>query len=189
MKKIFSLVFSFIFFISIFAFTYFYPLTSPSVSAWQQHTPKNINNSISRNSLLEYHSNDTDLSFHAKNQIAKIVLDKLEYTHWNDLIEYIDTSIYQEKILPSTTSQLIIVLNLSKDLAVIAIFDKINGEYIFYSKIENLVPISNIFFYTYPSKDYKFMAIKQVLDEKLGAFVFEEFIEIFFYLDDSFVSV
>ncbi|MGV8145679.1 MAG: hypothetical protein ACLKAK_05265 [Alkaliphilus sp.] len=188
MKTFIALSLSLFFFISLFIFAYFFPFNASSVSALQQNSIDS-NSLITNKLLLDYYSEHREISSQAKSQITEITLNNLNFSHWNEFIESIELQIYKEKVLPSSLNQLIVVLNLSKDLAIIAIFNEMENHYIFYSEIENLVPVKDIYFFSYPNKDYKYMVVKQVLDEKLGAFTFEEFLEIYFSLNDSFKKV
>ena len=189
MKMLISLLLSLSFFVSLFIFAYVVPLTPPSASAFQDHSIGSNYNFITDELLLKYYSTNSQLSSQAKHQIIKTALANLNYSHWDEFANTIEIHIFREQILPSNSKQLIVALNLSKDLAVIAVFDKKRTNYVLHSKIENLVPINNIYFYTYPSKNYKFMAISQILDERVGAFTFEEFLEIFFLQNESFKKV
>ncbi|MBN4062919.1 MAG: hypothetical protein COA82_01390 [Alkaliphilus sp.] len=189
MKIYISLALSLFFFISLFIFAYVVPLTPPSASAFQHHSIGSNNNFITDELLLRYYSTNSQISSQAKHQIAKTALADLNYSHWGEFANSIKIHIYKEQILPSNSKQLIVALNLSKDLAVIAVFEKKRNNYVLHSKIENLVPIKDIHFYTYPSRNYKFMSITQMLDERLGAFSFEEFLEIYFLQNESFEKV
>ncbi|QEK12391.1 hypothetical protein FQB35_08380 [Crassaminicella thermophila] len=144
---------------------------------------------ISNELLKNYLSDDQNLRKEASKSIILTTLKNLNYEQWIEYIDYINLLLFKSNVLPSNNDELIVALNLSKDLAVVAIYTPINGEYVFTSKIENLLPIQNIRFLQAPGLDYNFIITDQLLDEKLGAFFLEEFIEIFLYLDEDFKSV
>ncbi|AKL95842.1 hypothetical protein CACET_c23960 [Clostridium aceticum] len=140
-------------------------------------------------SLIELSkSDDASVRKEAEKNLIRTTLTVLGYEKWQEFIDYIDISIYTEEVLPSASEQLIVALDLSKDLAVIVVFDAVGNEYIFHSKIEGLVPVNKIEFLSNPSYDYKMMAIYQTLDERIGGSFFEEFLEIYLYDKDEFIS-
>lgn len=144
---------------------------------------------ISDQLLRNYYSSDLSLHNEASNAIVLTTLKNLNYPQWIDYVDYIDLMLYEANISPKEGNELIVVLNLSKDLAAIAIYTLINSDYVFTNSIENLLPIQNIAFLPVPQAEYHFIVADQLLDERLGAFFIEQFIEIFLYQKDSFKSV
>ncbi|WZL74595.1 hypothetical protein QBE52_07855 [Clostridiaceae bacterium 35-E11] len=144
---------------------------------------------ISDQLLKNYYSNDTALQDEASKSIVLTTLNNLNFQQWIDYIDYIDILLYQSNISSEENNELIVVLNLSKDLAVIAIYTSLNDEYVFISSIENLLPIQSITFLPIPASSYNFIVTNQLLDERLGGFFIEEFIEIFLYQNNVFKSV
>ncbi len=143
---------------------------------------------ISQKLLQDYDSNIPSLKKSASNSIIKATLENLNYQHWQKYIDYIDLSIYKAHVLPKSEGELIVVLNLSKDLAVVSIYTLQNDLYAFSHKIEDILPIQNIQFISVPQSDYNFIITEQLLDERLGAFFEERFIEIFVYSNNTFTS-
>ncbi|MBF8982028.1 hypothetical protein IZY60_00610 [Lutibacter sp. B2] len=143
---------------------------------------------ISQELLTDYYSTHKNIQQKAKHSIISTTLKNLEYEKWLPYMDYIDILVYFSDVLPGNDQELIVALNLSKDVSVIAIYTKINNEYIFTNKIENLLPIQNITFIKMPELNYNSLITDQLLDERLGAFYIEEFIEIFTYVDTDFKS-
>lgn len=138
-------------------------------------------------SLIDTLSKDSNSSNgDAEKKLISSVLDIIQYDKWQDFIDYIDVKIYYGNVIPNSYEELILSLNLSKDLGVIVIFEKVNDSYIFHSKIENLAPIENIQLINPPTKNEDLLLVYQVLDEKLGAFFYENFVQIYNYKDSSF---
>ena len=134
-----------------------------------------INKSLLKSSDKNSESYDSD----SKKQVIDSVLNIIKYNKWQDYRDYIDMEMYYGCIIPDLSEQLILALNLSKDLGVIVIFEKINDDYIFHSKIENLSPIEKIKFIEHPAENKKLMVVYQISDEKLGAFSYRHHMQIF----------
>ncbi|WP_026476266.1 hypothetical protein [Alkaliphilus transvaalensis] len=140
--------------------------------------------------LLEnYYSEDGPLQQKAEKEIISITLKGLNLEKWNEYIDYIQLQVYEDQVLPNSKSQLIIALNLSKDLAVIGVYDFIGDHYVFHSKIDQLTPINKINLYQVSSLDHKALFINQTIDEKFGGFFYEDFIEVYYYLSGDFKKV
>lgn len=133
-------------------------------------------------SLIKTLDNDSD----SKKQIIDLVLNIIKYNKWQDYKDYIDIEVYYGNVIPNLSEQLILTLNLSKDLGVIAIFEEINDNYIFHSKIDNLAPIKKLTFINHPTKHKDLMLVYQILNERLGALFYENFIQIYDYDDLNF---
>ena len=125
----------------------------------------------------------------ATEKLIETTLKNLQYGKWMNYIEYIDLQIYRGHVLPNNNSQLIVVLNLSKDQAVIAIYDYINNTYIFNNKIEGLTPVESIIFVSLETDNYDYIVVNQILDERFGAYFYEKFMDIYLYSVDSFQKV
>ncbi|SHG88971.1 hypothetical protein [Tepidibacter thalassicus] len=148
--------------------------------------PKCYNNLIDKNTIQNYldSSQSTEEKENLKKEIIKNILNATGYEKWNEYIDYIDLKIYKGNIIPNNKEDIIFVLNLSKDNALIAIYeDSLNNKYFYKTKITNLVPVKKISFFK------NFLVVEQILDERLGAFFVDNFIEIFYYDDNLFKSV
>ncbi|TCO80075.1 hypothetical protein [Marinisporobacter balticus] len=144
---------------------------------------------ISKDVLNNYYSSDNKLSRKSSEAIILTTLENLKYKQWLEYVDYIQLLVYQSNVLPFNEDELIVVLNLSKDISVIAIYTPINDAYVFTNKIENILPVQDISFLPVPELGYNLIISNQLLDEKLGAFFLEEFIQIFVYLDENFKSI
>ena len=139
------------------------------------------NASISPGLLKQYYGNNSIKKKEAESEIKKICLNNLGYSNWLNYLDYIDLKIFNSNVLPNSKNELIIALNLSKDLAVVCIFNSNDQSYNFTEKIENLLPIETIKFIQIPDKEYNFLLTYQIADERLGAYFYEKFLEIFMY--------
>lgn len=124
-----------------------------------------------------------------KNIIIERTLSAIGYQQWLEYIDYIDIIIYKEMVMDGEGDQLIIVMNLSKDLAVAVIYLKENDFYIYNRHIDNLVKVDYIQFIPHPNSNYNMMVIHQILDESFGAFLYERFVDIYCFIDDNFKLV
>lgn len=144
---------------------------------------------ISLDLLKQFESGTPEEKGKAEKEIITAVLKALEYDRWHDFIEYIELKHYVEIIKPNTPPQLITVLNLSKDLSVIAIYTLVGNNYVFDDKIDGLVFVEKLQFIPIEEKGFKGIVIYQIMDEKLGGFFYEKYIDIYYYLTDSLEKV
>ncbi len=158
--------------------------TSQYLSTFKSYSPPTLK--LSNQLLKNYYSDHSNLHEEASKAIILTTLKNLNYQHWIEYIDYIHLIIYQANVLPNKQNELIIVLNLSKDLAVIAFYKPVNQEYIFTNKIENLLPIESLDFLPAPKLGYQLLVAHQVLDERLGAFLIDQFVEVFLYWNHDF---
>jgi hypothetical protein len=148
--------------------------------------PKCYNNLIDKSVIQNYldSSQGAEEKENLKKEIIKNILSATGYEKWNEYIDYIDLKIYKGNVIPNDKEDIIFVLNLSKDNALIAVYeDSLNNNYFYKGKITNLVPVKDISFFK------NFLVVEQILDERLGAFFIDDFIEIFYYDDNLFKSV
>ncbi|WP_129596062.1 hypothetical protein [Anaerophilus nitritogenes] len=186
LKKIITgILLSLLLFLSFIFYQFLYQ--NQYVSTFKTYVIPNLK--ISSSVIEEYKNKEESIHKKAKESIILTTLKNLKYEQWIKYIEYMDIHLYEENIMPNGENELIISLNLSKDLSVISIYRLIGNEYVFTNKIENLLPIENIEFIPIKDLGYNLMITHQLLDEKLGAFFVEQFMEIFIYLDDEFKSI
>lgn len=118
-----------------------------------------------------------------KKEIIKDILSATKYEKWNEYIDYIDLKIYRGNVLPNKKENIIFVLNMSKDTALIAVYENSSTQnYIYKAKITDLVSVKDIKFFR------NFIVIEQILDERLGAFFLDNFVEVFYYDNNGFKS-
>lgn len=145
--------------------------------------PKCYNSLIDKNIVESYLSSSEDEPKNEvlRKQIIKNVLNATGYNNWNEYIDYIDLKIYKLDVLPNNKQDILFSLNLSKDNALIAIYeDTMNDKYFYKNKITNLSPVKNI------SSFKDFLVVEQLLDERLGAFFIDNFVEVFYFDKNSF---
>ena len=119
-----------------------------------------------------------------KKDILLNVLNATDHKKWITYADYIDLKIYRPKSDKNSKEYIIFALNLSKDTGLIAIYKtQPSGNYSYYQKITNLAPIKNVSFFN------NFLIIQQHLDERLGAFFLDDYIQIFTNVNNSFKSV
>jgi len=145
-----------------------------------------INSTIPYSLIQQLESSNIVKQKEAKVELKKICLNILDYTNWQDYIDYIDLKTYKGNVLPGNGNELIVALNLSKDLAIVCVFSDNGQNYSFAQKIENLLPIETIQFVKIPDKNYDFLVIYQLADERLGAFYYEKFLEIYMFEKTAF---
>ncbi|MCT4565802.1 MAG: hypothetical protein N4A68_16010 [Maledivibacter sp.] len=141
---------------------------------------------IPYNLLEQYEGDNPTKKKEAESEIKNICLNILEYPNWQNYLDYIDLKVYKGNVSPQQGDELIVALNFSKDLASICVFSDNGQNYSFIGKIENLLPINEINFVKIPDKEYDFLIAYQTADERLGAFYYENFLEIFMYNNEDF---
>ncbi|SKC79793.1 hypothetical protein [Maledivibacter halophilus] len=144
------------------------------------------NTSIPYGLINQYKSDNPTKQKEAEAEIKKICLNILQYPNWQNLLNYIDLKIYTGNILPEAGDELLIVLNLSKDLAAVCIFTDQGQGYNYFDKINNLLPVESIKFINIPNRNYNFLTVYQIADERLGAYYYENFFEIFMFNGEIF---
>lgn len=155
------------------------------IPAFKSYITPNLK--ISNDLLNDYYNNT--FNDEASKSIMVTTLKNLDYKQWLELTDYIQLHVYKSNIIPDEEEELIVALNLSKDLAAIAIYTRIDDQYVFSHGIENLLPIRSIQFLPVKNLGYNLLITDQLLDEKLGAFYLEEFVEIFLYSNKDFKSI
>ena len=116
------------------------------------------------------------------NLISKILQDTNE-KDWVKYIDYIELKEYKN-IANDKNSSTAFILSLPKKTSLIALYEKQSEDnYIYKSKITNLSPIQNIYFY----KD--FLVVEQLIDEEITDPIKNEFIEVFLNTNNNFLSV
>lgn len=173
----------FIFFLILF-YTYCFLQKSFIIEVFKSYT--STSSKIDKDLINQLYHNNTEISTAAEKEIIKITLTAIGYEKWQEYVEHIQLKIYTEEVLPTNNKNLIVALNLSKDLAVVAIFEDSSKEYVFYDKIENLLPINNLEFLTTTPPSNKMLLIYQTLDEKLGAYLHKEILQIYQYSPENF---
>lgn len=140
--------------------------------------------------LLEaYEKGDMEGKRSAELEIIQATLKNLKYDKWEEYTEYMELQLYKGQVLPNNYSQLLVAINLSKDQGVLAIYNFINDSYIYSTSITDLSAIEGIQLIPYGEVKYEYVVINQVLDERLGAFFFNKYMEIYLYIEDGFKKV
>lgn len=144
---------------------------------------------ISESILEDLNSDDYLKSENATYTIIRTTLMNLGYEQWLDYLSYIDLKVYKDNIMQDNNNELLVVLNLTKNSAVIAVYTSIDKEYKYVKALDGILPVQNISFIEVPHDNLKLLQVEQLIDERLGAFYIEEFIEIFLCAEDEFKSV
>jgi hypothetical protein len=144
---------------------------------------------ISQSLIRNFNNNDENIKNEAEEKIIEITLKNLNQQQWLAYKDYIDLKLYKANVLPEYSMELVILLNLSKDQAALAIYRLIGDEYIYTSKIENIVPVEKIDFMPIPGLERDFIVSHHLIDERLGGFFIERFIKIYMYSDPQFKSI
>lgn len=172
--------------ISIFALNQFF-IDSQSITTFKNLVVSEL--SIPFSILQDYKSQKQGLSQEASNAIKTTTLKNLGYEHWLDYLDYIELNVYQSNVTEDAKEELIVALNLSKDLAAMAVYSPINQEYVYKTAIKDLLPIKKLSFIKVPHKDINFLVTEQLLDERFGAFFIDQFLEIYLFENNNFISV
>ncbi|MCT4593356.1 MAG: hypothetical protein N4A57_03665 [Anaeromicrobium sp.] len=159
------------------------PTSNPYISTFKSYIVDDLK--ISMDTVDNYNSNDINMKNDSRKKIINTTLKNLNYSKWLPYEEYIELKLYENKVVPNN-SNLIVVLNLSKDVSVMAIYNKVNGEYVYMYSIEDILPVKGLEFRPYPHRDYNLIISHQKLDERLGAFYYDEFLELWGFNDGSF---
>ncbi|GAB6084799.1 hypothetical protein [Alkaliphilus crotonatoxidans] len=161
--------------------------TEATVKTFQRYASPNLK--ISLNLLNQYLSADEGEKQRAELEIIQTTLKNLNYDSWQSYLEYIELKHYIEIIKPNSAPQLIVILNLSKDASVLALYQLVGDSYVFDDKIEGLIYVKDLNFISLDEEAHHAMVIEQTLDERLGGFFIERFIEIYYFIEDSFKKV
>ncbi|EOD00434.1 hypothetical protein L21TH_1495 [Caldisalinibacter kiritimatiensis] len=94
-------------------------------------------------------------------------------------------SIYPFDIINNKKKDLVISLNISKDTGVIVIYKKTNSNYSYVTKIEDLTYIDNISIFNTEALNKSFLIVEQILDERLGAFFLDNYVQIFTNINNT----
>jgi len=144
---------------------------------------------LTKQVVENYFSQDENLKEAAEMLIKKSALKDLGYENWTNYIEYIEIILYPIDIINGPTEDLIIVLNLSKDIGVIGMYTSIDNNYIRSYKIEDLSYIESISSVKISQLDKAFLIVEEVLEENLGSFSKDHYIQIFTLKNSSFQEV
>lgn len=109
------------------------------------------------------------------------VLEDLKYNTWMDFIDHITLRSYTQQVLPGKDPQLLMLVNLSKDLSGMGIYTLKNGTYSLVDKIEGLLFVDEVTFIPLEARDYQGILISQTLDERLGSFFLSKFIDLYYF--------
>ncbi len=124
-----------------------------------------------------------------EDKIKQKTIKDMELDKWLEYIEYVKLIVYPVDIVDDSKKDLIIGLNLSKNLGAIGIY-KLDGEnYILEDKIENLTTIEKISVKIDETKSRKFLLVEEFLDERVGAYFTDKFLRVFTNIDDKFEEV
>lgn len=139
--------------------------------------------------INDYLSAKGDKKRELEKHIKEIVLRDMELDKWLEYEEYIKVIVYPADIIDDTKKDLIIGLNLSKNLGTIGIYELKEKKYIFRDKIENLATIEKISVKKNSSSDKKFLLVEEFLDERVGAYFIDKYIRMFSKEKDAFEEV
>lgn len=145
-----------------------------------------IRNSIPYSLIDDYEGDNLIRKREAEEELKKICLSNLEYSNWENYLDYIELRVSKGNVIPGDDEELIVAMNLSKDLAAICIFSDNEQSYDFVQKIDDLQPIESIKTIKIPNNDFNFLAAYQIADERLGAYYYENFFEIYMYSNGDF---
>jgi hypothetical protein len=144
---------------------------------------------LDKDLIEDYEKGDSDAKRAAELEIIETTLKNLEYSKWKDYIEYMELQLYKGQVLPNSSSQLLAAVNLSGDQALVAIYTNINDNYVYHTSITDLAPIESLQLIPFEAGQYKYIAINQILDERLGAFFLDKYTQLYLYFENGFKRV
>lgn len=168
-------------------FTFLFFDSNDAVATLKLYTSPSLQ--LDMDLLEDYEKGDMEIKRAAELEIIQTTLKNLEYNKWEEYIEYMELQLYRGQVLPNNYSQLLVAINLSKDQAVVAIYNYINDNYIYNTSIMDLAPIESLQLIPYEAAQYDYIVINQVLDERFGAFFFNKYMEIYLHLENGFKKV
>lgn len=125
------------------------------------------------------------LEYHIKN----LVIRDMKLDEWSKYLEEVEMKTYNLDLINGDEKELLISLNLAKNLGVLGIY-KLEGElYSLVSKVENLTNIENITVEKNKKTGQKFLVLEEFLDERIGAYFIDKFMRIFIEKDGEFREV
>ncbi|MBM7615777.1 hypothetical protein [Alkaliphilus hydrothermalis] len=187
MKKILVSIFAFLFILFSFFSTYAFFQSEATIKTFKQFSSPQYK--INKALLDRYYHQDEDIKKSAEKELISIILKGIEYERWQEFVDYIQLQAYKGEVLPTTSEQMIFVLNLSKDVAVVGIYNAVGEDFVYHSKIEGLAPVEKIELIQIDDSPHKSLVIYQALDERFGAFFYEEFLDIYYHVADEFKPV
>ncbi|AFS78851.1 hypothetical protein Curi_c18450 [Gottschalkia acidurici 9a] len=185
MRKSFIIIIT-LFILTTFLFAKTYSSTQPA-----SVTINNIvfKEGLNENLVKKYFSTNEEAKKQAEKRIKEIVIKDLGYSDWTEYMDYIEISLYPIDIIGDKKKELIIAVNLSKNLGTIAIYKTNNGGYELANKIENLTSIKGVSVKRNDTSDKRFLMVEEVLDESIGAYFTDNFIRLFTEIDNEFKEV
>lgn len=146
-------------------------------------------NRLTKRLVSNYFSEDKDLRISADTKIKEIILKDLEYDNWLDFLDYIELTLYPVDVLNDFNEDLIITINLSKDQGLIVIYKSIDDFYVYTSKIEDLSYVNGLSTLRRSNNGNIFIIVEEILDEKLGAFFFDQYLRVYKKENTGFTEV
>ncbi|MBS4534660.1 hypothetical protein GOQ29_03420 [Clostridium sp. D2Q-14] len=135
----------------------------------------------------DYFSNNTEKKSEAIKQIKEIVLNDLGFKNWTDYSDYMNILIFPEDINKNKITDVIIVLNLSKDSSIIAIYENNKTNYRLKYTIKDLPYIEHVS--TININNNFFLVTEEIIDEKLGGYYYDKSITIYNHNNNDFKKV
>ncbi|KNF09376.1 hypothetical protein CLPU_3c01540 [Gottschalkia purinilytica] len=148
-----------------------------------------VKQTLNKKVIENYFSKNEKLKKEAESIIKEVLLKDLGYKDWSNYSEYIELLVYPVDIIDTLEEDLVIGVNLSKDLGAIAIYKPYNDKYVYSHKIDNLTKIKNISFIKNESDKKSFIIVEELLDEQTGSYFIDNFTRIFTKVDNQFKEV
>lgn len=114
-----------------------------------------------------------------ENNIKSIILKDLELDTWLEYVDDVDVLIKHLDLIDNDKKELVVGLNLSKNLGAIGIYIQEGDSYILKNKINNLTTIRKLTAQKSRENDKRFLVVEEFLDERVGAYFTDRFIRIF----------
>lgn len=144
---------------------------------------------LSKELINSYFSANEKEKEEIEENIKKIALKEMKHDKWLEYIDYVKIIIYPADIAGDSQKELIIGLNLSKNLASIGIYKLDGDRYNLSDQIDNLTTIEKIGVEREVNGDKTFLILEEFLDERLGAYFTDKFSRVFTKTNDKFEEV
>lgn len=160
----------------------------------------NINNSVNignfllkeelnRNLIEKYYVSKGEAKKQIENHIKNIAIRDMKLNEWSKYLEEIKITTDHLDIIGDSKDELIISLNLAKNLGAVGIYKLEGDNYSLSNKIGDLTNIEKIKVEKNKSTGQKLLVIEEFLDERIGAYFVDKFTRIFVEVEEDFEEV
>lgn len=148
-----------------------------------------VKEKISKSLLENYLSSKGDAKQELEEKIKMLAIKDMGLDKWKEYSEYVKIIVYPVDILGDSKEELVIGLNLSKNLGAIGVYKLEAENYVLDSQIENLTRIEKISVKRNSRNNKRFLFVEEFLDERVGAYFTDRYLSVFTKIQDEFTEV